>query len=148
VPILKRLAVWLAEALAATFLLGCLFGALSSPNLATFISLLPGVWAVAFGVGSVLFLHGSYVTTAIFGVLWRGQRLWVYPVIAAALLVLHTRIVFVRLKPDLSTSGRAAEMPFEAGGACIVFACAFLGGWVLRRWIQPVSRQPDLPLVT
>lgn len=145
---MKRLAVWLGEALAATLLLGGLLGALSAPNLPTFISLLPGVWALAFGVGSVLFLHGYYVTTAMFGVLWRSQRPWVYPVIAAALLVVHTHIVFIRLKPDLSSSGLAAEIPFEAGGACIVFACAFLGGRFLRRWIQPGSRRPHLPLAT
>ncbi len=122
--ILKRLGVWLLEALVGVFLLGGLFGALSSPNLSTLISLLPGVWALAFGVGSILFLHGYYLTTALFGVVWRSQRSWLYPAIAATLFVTHAYIVFLRLKPDISSSGRAAEFPFLAGGACIVFSCA------------------------
>jgi hypothetical protein len=132
--IFKRLAVWLLEALATTLLLGVLFGALSSPNLKTFISLLPGVWALAVGVGAILFLHGYYLTTALAGVIWRSQRLWLYPVIAATLLVIHTHIVFFRLGSDLSSSGRAAELPFLGGGVCIVLACTVGGNWLLRQW--------------
>jgi hypothetical protein len=141
--IFKRLAVWLLEALAATLLFGVLFGALSSPDLDTFISLLPGVWALAFGVGVILFLHGYYLTTALAGVVWRSQKLWLYPVTAATLFVIHTHIVFFRLKPDLSSSGRAAELPFLVGGACIVFACALAGNWLLRKWSQTSSNGPS-----
>jgi hypothetical protein len=133
---LKRLVVWFLEALTATFLLGVLFGALSSPDLSTFVSLLPGVWALAFGVGAVLFLHGYYVTTALLGVFWRSRKSWLYPSIAAALLVIHTRIVFFRLTPDLSSSGRAAELPFLVGGACIVFASTFVGSYFLQKWTR------------
>ena len=144
--IFKRLAVWLLEALATTLLLGVLFGALSSPDLNAFISLLPGVWALAIGVGAILFLHGYYLTTALAGVIWRSQRLWQYPVIAATLFVIHTHIVFFRLKPDLSSSGRTAELPFLAGGVCIVLACTFGGNWLLRKWTHSGSNpQGALP---
>lgn len=131
--IFKRLAVWSLEALTATFLLGVLFGAVTLPN---FISLLPGVWALGLGIGAVLFLHGYYLTTALFGVVWRSHRSWLYPAIAATLFVIHTHIVFVRLKPDITQEGRATELPFLTGGACIVFACAFAGNWLLRKWTQ------------
>ncbi|HWB85159.1 MAG TPA: hypothetical protein VG675_13525 [Bryobacteraceae bacterium] len=137
--ILKRLTVWLLEALVSTLLFGVLFGALSSPDLSTFASILPGAWALAFGVGAILFLHGYYVTTALAGVVWRSQKPWLYPAIAATLFVIHTHIVFFRLKPDLSPSGRTAELPFLAGGACIAFACAFGGNWLLRKWNQSSS---------
>jgi hypothetical protein len=140
--IFKRLTVWLLEALVTTLLLGVLFGALSSPDLSTFISLLPGVWALAFGVGAILFLHGYYLTTALAGVVWRSQKLWLYPAIAATLFVIHSHVVFFRLKPDLSSSGRAAELPFLAGGACIVFACALGGNWLLRKWAQVGANGP------
>jgi hypothetical protein len=129
--------------LSQRFLFGVLFGALSSPNLSTFVGLIPGVWALAVGVGAILFLHGYYVTTALAGVVWRSQKLWQYPVIAATLFVIHTHIVFFRLMPDLSSSGRAAEPPFLVGGVCIVFACDLAGNWLLRKWSQTSSNGPS-----
>lgn len=144
--ILKRLAVWLLEALVTTALLGVLFGALSSPDLSSFINLLPGAWALAFGVGAILFLHGYYLTTALAGVVWRSQK-WLYPAITATLFVIHTHIVFFRLKPDLSSSGKAAELPFLVGGVCIVLACTFSGNWLLRNWTRS-SNNPQSALPT
>lgn len=138
--ILKRLTVWLLEALVTTFLFGALFEALSSPDLSAFIKVMPGAWAVAAIVGAILFLHGYYLTTGLAGVVWRSHRIWPYPAIAATLFVIHAHIVFFRLKPDLSSSGRATELPFLAGGACIVFACAVAGNWLLRRWMRPGRR--------
>jgi hypothetical protein len=44
---------------------------------------------------------------------------------------------------DLSSSGRAAELPFVAGGACIAFACALGGNWLLRKWGQTSSNGPS-----
>ena len=140
--IFKRLVVWLLEALSTTLSLGVLFGALSSPDLNTLISLLPGVWALAFGVGAILFLHGYYLTTALAGVVWRSQKLWLYPGITATLFVIHTHIIFFRLMPDLSSSGRAAELPFLAGGVCIVLACTLGGNWLLRVWAHSDTRRP------
>ena len=134
--ILRRLVVWLLEAFAQAFLLGGLLGALVLPD---FISLLPGVWALALAVGVVLFLHGYYLTTALFGVVWRSQRSWVYPAIAATLFAIHMHIVFVRGKRDLTALARASELPFLVGGGCIVFACAFAGNWFLRKWVQSGS---------
>jgi hypothetical protein len=106
-------------------------GAIALPD---FVSLLPGVWVGALAVGTVLFLHGYYLTTALFGVVWRSQRSWVYPAMAAILFVIHTHIAFVRGKPDTSAEFQAAEIPFLVGGACIVFACASAGNWCLRKW--------------
>ena len=129
--ILKRLVVWLLEVLVEALLLGALLGALVLPN---FVTLLPGVWALGFAVGVVLFLHGYYLTRVLFGVVWRSQRKRLYPAIAATFFIIHMHIAFVRLKPDMSLLGRATELPFLAGGACIVFACAFAGNWCLRKW--------------
>ncbi len=132
-PPLKRLVVWSLESLAEAFLLGGLMGALLLPN---FMSLLSGVWAGAFAVCVVLFLHGYYLTRVLAGVVWRSQRSWVYPAIAAALFVTHMNIAVVRLKPDMTPVARAAELPFLVGGGCIVFACAFAGNWILGRWTR------------
>jgi hypothetical protein len=111
-------------------------GTLSSAN---FVRLLPGAWALAFGVATVLFLHGYYLTTGLVGAVWRSAKIWVYPAIAAILFDIHTHIVFVRLKPDMSALGRATEIPFLVGGTCMVFGCRFVGGWFLRYWTRVSS---------
>ena len=134
--IVKRLVVWSLEAIIAALLLGGLFGALSSPVLSNFLSILPGVLSLAIGISAVLFLHGYYLTTALAGVAWRSRKLWLYPAIAATLFLVHTHIVFFRLNPDLSSSGRTTELPFLVVGACIVFACALGGNWVLHKWVR------------
>jgi uncharacterized membrane-anchored protein len=139
-PPVKRIVVWLMEVLTEAFLLGTLLGALLFPN---FTSLISGVWALAFAVGVVLFLHWYYLTRALFGVAWRSQRPWVYPAIAATLFVTHMHIAVVRSKSDLTPFAQATELPFLAGGACIVFACTFVGGWLLRKWTQAGSNGPE-----
>ena len=128
------------EVFAEGLLFGCLLGALVSSQ----IGLLYGVIGSALAVPVVLFLHGYYLTRVLAGVVWRSRRPWLYPVIAATLFVIHTHIVFVRLKPDMSYLGKTTEAPFLVGGACIVFACAFGGNWFLRKWVQAGSNRPDL----
>lgn len=137
--ILKLLTVWLVEALAAALLLGGLFGALSAPDVTNFLSMLPGVWALAAGIAAVLFLHGYYLLAALAGVFFRSRKLWVYPPISATIFVIYTHIVFIRLKPDLSSSGRATEFPFLIVGACLVFACAMVGNLILSKWVRTGS---------
>jgi len=77
--ILRRLALWLLERLVEVFLLGALVGYLLVPN---FTGLFSVVWALAVAVGVVLFMHGYYVTTAFFGVVWRSAKWWLYPAIS------------------------------------------------------------------
>jgi hypothetical protein len=134
----KRVVVWLAEIAAEALLLGCLLGALVSNE----IGLLYGVIGSVLAVPVVLFLHWYYLTRAL-AVVVRSIRPQLYPLIAATLFVIHMHVVFVRLKPDMSSLGKAKELPFLAGGACIVFACAFGGNWLLRKWTQARSNGPD-----
>jgi len=135
--ILKRLTVWLLERLVEGFLLGALLGYLFVPN---FTGSLSRVWVLAVVVGVVLFMHGYYLTTAFFGVVWRSAKLWLYPAITTALFVIHSHIVFVRGKNDFTPEARAMESPFVLCGACIVFACAFAGSRVLNKWVQASAR--------
>jgi hypothetical protein len=127
---LKRIAAWLLEILVEGLLFGFLLGALTLPDL---IRLLPGVWALGLVVGVVLFLNGYYITKALFGFVWKGQRSLLYPATAAALFIIHMYIAYVRLKPDMSGLARVM-LPFQIGGACIVFGCTFLSGCLLRKW--------------
>jgi len=135
--ILKRLVVWLLEVLVEALLLGCLLGALVLDK----ASLLQGVIASMLAVPVFLFLQGYYVTRAFFAVVffadvWRSKVPWLYPMVAGAAFVAHVFSLFGQLHPDLSAEGRSTELPFLAGGACIVFACAFGGGWLLRMWAK------------
>jgi hypothetical protein len=128
----KRAAVWIIEILVEALLLGCLLGVLVSSE----IGLSYGVLGSVLALPVVLFLHGYYFTRLLAGVVWRSRGQWTYPAVAATLFVIHTHIVFVRLGPDMSTFGKAKELPFLLGGACIVFACALAGNWGLRKWTQ------------
>ena len=107
--ILKRLTVWLVERCVEALLLGVVFGYLLLRN---FSSVFPDLWRLAGIVAVVLFVHGYYVTTALFGVVWRSRKSWVYPAIAAVLLVIHTRILFSRAGSDFTPEARAMELPF------------------------------------
>src|SRR5207237_6763411 len=127
----KRIVVWLMEVAAEALLLGCLLGAL----VASQIGLLYGVIASVLAVPVLLFLHWYYLTRALAAAV-RSIRPKLYPLIAATLFVIHMHVVFVRLKPDMSFLGKAKELPFLAGGACVVFACAYGGNWLLRMWVR------------
>jgi len=135
-----RIIVLIAELSVEAFLLGILLGALVLPR---FIHLIAGIWALALAVAVVLFLHGYYLTRAFFGAVWRSRTPWIYPALAATLFVAHMHFAFARLKPDMSPTGRATELPFLAGGSCIVFACALVGNCLLRRWTQAANKETE-----
>jgi hypothetical protein len=92
------------------------------------------VWIFGVVVAVMLFVHGYYISTAIFGVLWRSKRPWAYPAITAALFALHTHIIFLHGKPDFTLEARAMEFPLIVGGVLIVLMCSFAGNETLRHW--------------
>ena len=130
----KRIVVWLTEIVAESLLLGCLLGALVS----TQTGLLYGMIGSVLAIPVVLFLHWYYLTRALAAVAW-SIRPQLYPLIAATLFVIHMLVIFLRLNPDMSSLGKARELPFVACGACIVFACAFAGNSLLRKWSAQTS---------
>jgi len=144
---LKRSVVWLLEVLLEALLLGSLMGVL----LSSYIDLLSGATASVLAVPVILFLKGYYLTRAFFAVVfsaevWRTKLPWVYPAIAATVFVAHMGFAFVQARPDLSREGRSAELPFLIGGACLVFACAFGGNWLLETWTRTgISSSEPLP---
>src|SRR4051812_9744707 len=107
----QRTFVWLVEVIAEALLLGCLFGGL----VANQVGILYGFVGSMLAVPVVLFLQGYYLTRAL-GLVWRGQRSWLYPVIASGLFVAIVHIAAVRSKQDLTPFARATELPFLAGG--------------------------------
>jgi len=95
--VLKRLTVWLLEALCEALLLSLLFilyirfsfGPDQQLSYAKQLSFLFVAILFVFMLAS-----GYLLTTAIFGVVTRSQRLWLYPAIAAVLYVAHLHIAF------------------------------------------------------
>ena len=124
--------VLFAELVGEACLLGCLLGILVSSQ----TGLVYGVVVSALAVPVVLFLHGYYITRALAGMLLRIHNTWLYPAIAAALFVAHMYFALARSNSDLTPFAQAKELPFLAGGACIVFACAFIGDRLLRKWTR------------
>src|SRR5471030_64644 len=113
--ILKRLAVWSLERLVEVSLLGGLFGCLlslsSGEKRLTLRDSLAGFWVLGLAVAIVLFLHGYYVTTAFFGVVWRSAKTWVYPTITPALFVFHPhRIYAFRIRFYPGSAGHGASV--------------------------------------
>lgn len=124
---LKRLVVWTLETLSVAVLVGVfLYVVLGSPfrqsDFGRDLSFAIAGTAVVFMVGS-----GYLLSTALFGLVWRSQRLWLYPAIAAALFVAHVQFF-------ATGWGVSTKVPVQAGGACIVFACTYAGGYFLRKW--------------
>jgi hypothetical protein len=68
--------------------------------------------------------------------MWRSRKSWLYPAIAAALLIVHTRLSFWHAGTDFTPEARALELPFAVAGAGIVFLCSFSGGRLLEKWLR------------
>src|SRR5262245_35826461 len=95
---LKRIIVWLIEVLVEALLLGCLLGALVSSE----TGLLYGIVGSVLAVPVVLFLNGYYLTRALAGVAWRSRSRWVYPLLAAAVFLVHVSFVVTHSKGDFT----------------------------------------------
>lgn len=137
---LKRVTVLLAELILEAAGLGMLFGVifgLLTESTATHASPLGGLVISAF-----LFVYGYYLTRGICGIFWRPPKL--YPAIASVLFLFHMHAAYEDLK--LTPEGKQTELPFLAGGACIVFACALGGNWLLRKWIRENRSGSQLPV--
>jgi hypothetical protein len=131
VLILKRLVVWLIETSCEALLLGAVLIVSSmsyGPSQSGFAKdLLFSAWATAF-----VFMWGTgyVVTTLLFRVFLRGQRLWLYPAVAAVLFLTHLQILFF-----IATGWPSSQrIQVRAAGVCIVFACTFAGSFVLQKW--------------
>ncbi len=126
--ILKRLAVWLLETLGEATLLSGLLYVLAGTSFGHDFS--RDLLFLFIGT-SVVFMwgHRYLFTTVIFGVIWRSQRRWLYPTIAAALFAIHVQFYATGWTVSL-------RLLTQFAGACIVFACTFLGNCLLRKWAQ------------
>jgi hypothetical protein len=138
--VLKRLTVWLFEALCEALLLSVLLilyirVSVGPDQQVSYSRQLLFFFAATLTV--FMLASGYLLTTAIFGVVSRSQRPWLYPTIAAVLYLAHLRIAFGGERSGLSLAhwDLFQRLTLEAGGACVVFACTWVGTSLLRRWV-------------
>ena len=126
--ILKRLAMWSVETLCEALLLMVFLTVLWREQGQS--SLADDLGLAFVGTTFVFMVSSGYLfTTGLFGVVWRSPIPWVYPAIAVALFIAHVQF--------FATGWTAhTKVPVQVGGACIVFACTFLGTRSLRKWAQ------------
>ena len=126
-------AITLAEIVSETALLAGLFGVLTVPEL---MNTGGAALGAVLSVVVVLFLHGYYLTRPICGILWTGDRPWLYAAVVALLFIAHAAIAFFRLKPSLTPEAVQKAPLFLLVGSVAVFSCAWIGRRQLRRWAR------------
>lgn len=142
IRILKRFVVWLFETSCEVLLLLALLYALSpffygpSASKTSAREVVFGLVAI-----SIAFMaeSGYLLTTGIVRVFWTNRTPWLHPIISVLLFLIHLQIFF------FATGGlhMSERLVINTGGACIVFACTFAGGYILRMWESQASgRQP------
>ncbi len=127
---MKRLTVWLIETATEAVLLSLFMFAwwgYSDPVDRGFMFQL-FIWA--WGIFAIFMLGSGYlITTAILRIAWKNKRLWTYSAASTVLVLAHLQIFF------LVASGWTTyeRLPIQVASACIVFACTFVGGWILQK---------------
>jgi hypothetical protein len=132
-PMQKRIAVWFLETQCEALLLSVVLIVLSIPNGPSQYGFVHDLLFGLTAIYTVFFTTGYLLTTAIVGIFWRSQRSWLYPSVASVLFLIHFEIFSVGIGGAFEPSER---LPIRGAGAGIVFACTFVGGWFLRKWIQ------------
>lgn len=128
----KRLVVWAFEIVTEALLLGlCLtflsynkYGPSDSSLVNDILFFINAVFLV-FMIGT-----GYLLTTGIFRMAWVGRGRWVHPIASVVLFSIHLQALFI-IAGGLDVAER---LKIQAAGACIVLACTFTGGWLLRQW--------------
>jgi hypothetical protein len=130
-PIVKRLATWLLENLAAATLIGAfLYSQWGPTSTVGAHNVVLDTFRYA-ALTMVIFMFGSgfFLTTGICRAVLPSHKTWLYPAIGALLFVIHLQ---------LFASGwtLAQKGPVQLAGAGIILACAVGGNWLLHRWNQ------------
>jgi hypothetical protein len=128
---LKRIAILLLELVLEALSLGTFLGAMCFIESGE-----PGVvLGSIIALPVILGIYGYYISRILAAITWASKARWLYPVTAAAVFFAHVLYLASQFKKtDLTPLGHALILPFLIGGACIVFACAFTGNQLSRKW--------------
>ena len=128
----KRMTVVFLETACEALLLSVVLIVLSRPYGPSHWGFVKDLSFGFFAIFTIFFTTGYLLTTAIVGTYWRSQRLWLYPAVATVLFFIHSQIFFV----IASGSTRPEKLLIQTSGACIAFACTFVGSCLLRKWLS------------
>jgi hypothetical protein len=131
--ILKRFTVWLLETSLGALLLGLALTSIFGHDQNAFAR---GLGLFVSGIVLFSFTTGYLLTTVVARIVWKGQKLWSYSAIAAVLFLIHSEFFFV----VSGGSTRSQKLLIQAVGACVVFACTFLGSVVPQKWVSKRSK--------
>jgi hypothetical protein len=127
---MKHFVVWSLETICEVALLIPLLMLFEDPS-QRFPITLTDLSSFLFAIGLFMVGSGYLLTTAIVGNFFRSQTSWGYPLTTALLFVVHEMFFLGRWRaPERS------DAIVQAVGACIVFACTFVGGRFLRGWMK------------
>ncbi len=126
----KRLTIWLHETLSAVFLIGV--GLLLVVGYDKTRGIGRELLFSVRWIGLFAFSTGYLFTTAVCRVIWRDLRPWSYPIIATVLFLIHSQVFFVSFR----SSSEPQELFFQIPGGLTVFACTYVGSYVLRTWVS------------
>ncbi len=130
----KSVTIWLLETSCEILLLGlCVIALLGHHGYGFGEDLAFLMWAIAFA----MFTTGYLLTTLLARTLWRVNKLWSYPSVAAMLFLVHFQIMNWGMGGEWEPS---ISIRIRVAGACIVFACTLLGSFSLRKWAPAGSR--------
>jgi hypothetical protein len=131
--VLRRFVAWLIE------MAGDAFGTCLILIALAFWEATPGTrndlsGRMILGISAVVLIEfamtGYLVTTAMFGLGFRNRGRIFYPAISALLYLVHSSIFFVAVGNHLFDR---RNLVIQISGACLAFACAFLGNRLLVR---------------
>jgi hypothetical protein len=132
--ILNRLSIWILETVLEALLLSVVLVFLLGDDQHKHAKDL----AVSFvWIGTMFFSTGYLFTTAITRAVWRGSRIWLYPVVALVLFFIHFEILNHAAGGIFDAPKRAV---IRTAGGCIVLACTLAGSLLLRRWTAPTNK--------
>lgn len=124
----KRLVVWVVEMISVAIAMGPVLVLISGRT--TGASLARDVIEGQVLAGTFLFMSGFAITTAFLSAFSGRKRLWLYPLISAALWVAHVQFLSSGVSlPDKSNLG------IKMAGALVVLLCTSIGTYCLRRWV-------------
>ncbi len=125
----KRLTVWLLETLSAVFFIG--LGLLLFVGYDKTRGIGKELLFSVTAIGLFAFSTGYLFTTAVCRIIWRDLRPWSYPIIATVLFLIHSQVFFV----SFHSSKEPQDLSFQIPGGLTVFACTYVGSYVLRTWV-------------
>ena len=125
---IKRIVVWLIETCLEVLLLGVVLTLLLGHDQHAFLK---DVLIYSSGIGLLFFSTGYLLTTIVARAAWKAPKLWLYSAVATALFFIHFEIMNLGVRGAFEPPTR---IRVRVAGACIVFACTFVGTLALRRW--------------